>query len=233
LTFSDSSLLFSINGQDFISGGFIDSLTSGTDTLWVLDGNGCLFSFEFEIGQPEPISILATTVVEIQLGSSVQISAIVQPAGGTYSFAWSPAGGLSCWDCPDPFVQGIDSTVYTLTVTDEVGCEAQAFITVIVDKDIIRVYIPNIFSPNGDGKNDLFTVFGGPEVKGIRSLKIFDRWGEKIFERSQFAANQLSMGWDGTFRGKKMNPGVFAYLAEIEIVDGQILTYEGTLSLIR
>ncbi|MBK7410892.1 MAG: gliding motility-associated C-terminal domain-containing protein [Saprospirales bacterium] len=90
-----------------------------------------------------------------------------------------------------------------------------------------------MFSPNADGVNDVFTIFAGPEVVRIRSLMIFDRWGEKVFEGLDLRPNDLSQGWDGTFRGKAMNPAVFGYLAELEFADGIVLVYNGSLTLVR
>jgi gliding motility-associated-like protein len=79
----------------------------------------------------------------------------------------------------------------------------------------------------------VFTVFAGPEVVAIRSMKIFDRWGEKVFEGFGLRPNDLSQGWDGVFRGKPMQGAVFGYLVELEFADGIVLVYNGSLTLVR
>lgn len=95
------------------------------------------------------------------------------------------------------------------------------------------VYIPNAFSPNNDGINDHFTVFGGKGIRQVKTLKVFSRWGELIFYGHDFPANDLDFGWDGKFRDKTMQPGVFAWLAEIEFLDGQLLIEKGDVTIVK
>jgi gliding motility-associated-like protein len=95
------------------------------------------------------------------------------------------------------------------------------------------VYVPNAFSPNGDGVNDFFTVYGTPNIEVVKSLKIFDRWGELIFEQKNFPANTEIRGWNGSFRGKPLNPGVFAWVAEIQYENEKIVLLKGDVTLVR
>ncbi len=95
------------------------------------------------------------------------------------------------------------------------------------------VYIPNAFSPNNDGFNDFFTVYGTSTVKRVKFLKVFDRWGEMVFENYDFPINVEVRGWDGYHRGKQMNPAVFAWLVEVEFDDGVIKFYEGYVTLVK
>ena len=94
------------------------------------------------------------------------------------------------------------------------------------------VFIPNTFTPNGDGQNDYFF----PRGKGIdrmSSFRIFNRWGEVVYEKANFNANDASSGWDGTFKGKKLNPDVFVYTIDIMCENNTILNYKGNIALIR
>ena len=95
------------------------------------------------------------------------------------------------------------------------------------------IYIPNVFSPNGDGENDVFMIFAGQQVAIIRSFHIFDRWGEPVFQLNNFAPNNPDFGWNGLARGKLANPAVYAWFAEIEFIDGQVELYEGDVTLVR
>ncbi|MCB0676387.1 MAG: gliding motility-associated C-terminal domain-containing protein, partial [Saprospiraceae bacterium] len=125
------------------------------------------------------------------------------------------------------------TTTYTVELIDENGCPAEARVTVKVDrrKDI---YAPNIFSPNGDGENDRFTLFARPGlVAEIHSLELFTRWGESVFLVENFQPNDPGAGWDGRFRGEALNPGVFAWLARIEFIDGTVEWYQGDVTLVR
>ena len=113
------------------------------------------------------------------------------------------------------------------------GCEAQERILIRVDRTK-KVYGPNIFSPDDDGQNDVFTIFGDPiTVRSIRSLRVFSRWGEEIFEQTNLTPGDESMGWNGTFKGSKMNPGVFVWQALVEFADGEEVIFTGDVTLIR
>jgi gliding motility-associated-like protein len=95
------------------------------------------------------------------------------------------------------------------------------------------VYIPNAFSPNGDGYNDRVTVFASSNVKEVLTFRIFERRGNMMFQRDNFPANDLGLGWDGFHRGRLMNSQVFGYYAEVKFQDGEIVIFEGDISLIR
>ena len=108
---------------------------------------------------------------------------------------------------------------------DSNGCSATDQVTVIVEFDNV-IFVPNIFSPNGDDFNDILYVRG----QGVAELNffIYDRWGEKVFETTT-----LDKGWDGTFRGKKMNNAVFVYYLQVTFIDGSEVTQKGDITLVR
>jgi gliding motility-associated-like protein len=117
-------------------------------------------------------------------------------------------------------------------VVDTAGCEATDEITIFVDSRG-QVYIPNAFSPNGDGINDILIVYAGPGVKEINVLKIFDRWGELVYEGYNFPPNDPLYGWDGIFRGEPMNPAVFAFFTIVEFINGEKRIIKGDVTLVR
>ncbi len=166
----------------------------------------------------------------IGLGDSVRLNPVTN--GIDLTWQWSPPDWLSCTDCEKPWARPFETTLYTLLVTDPNGCDAsdQILLTVQKNRD---VYIPNAFSPNGDGVNDIFHIFAGGSVEGVRKFQIFDRWGEMVFEDFNFQPNDPAHGWNGIFRGEMMNPAVFVYLAEVEFVDGVVVLFEGDVTLVR
>ncbi len=89
------------------------------------------------------------------------------------------------------------------------------------------------FSPNGDGFNDNFTIFGGPGARVIRTLRVFDRWGNLVFEAQNVPLGQEQYGWDGRFNGEPLSPGVFTYLAEVEFIDDVVVLEEGDVTIVR
>ena len=126
----------------------------------------------------------------------------------------------------------INTTRVILTARSILGCESTDEIVVRVDEGN-EIFIPNVFSPNNDDINDRFTVFGSPRVVSIRSLKVFNRWGEIVFENENFAPGDLSAGWDGRLNGKPLNPGVFVYVSEVELFGQTIKILKGDVTLLR
>ncbi len=166
----------------------------------------------------------------IELGDSIRLDPLTN--GLNLTWQWSPPDGLSCDDCRRPWARPFETTRYTLTATDENGCDAsdEMLLTMLLNR---RIFIPTAFSPNGDGINDVFLIFAGGNVARVRSFQLFDRWGEKIFENFNFPPNDPAHGWDGFFKGKPMNPAVFVYKAEVEYVDGEVEVFQGDVSLLR
>ncbi len=104
--------------------------------------------------------------------------------------------------------------------------------TVFVTCDNTNVFVPNTFSPNGDGVNDIFYPRGSGVFR-VKNLLVFNRWGEVVFEKGNFNANDASSGWDGTYRGKKLAPDVFVYSLEVLCSNNQSLVFKGNVALIK
>jgi gliding motility-associated-like protein len=170
------------------------------------------------------LTIVATPVsTTIQQGQSVQLSA----AGGT-TYSWTPSNGLSCTDCPNPIATPNTTTIYTVTGTDASGCTGTDNVTVIIQVICGEVYVPTVFSPNGSGPdvNNTQCVYGTCIAE--LSYAIYNRWGEKGFETTD-----PLVCWDGTYKGKPMNSGVFAYKLVATLFDGTTVEESGNLTLIR
>ena len=168
--------------------------------------------------------------ITLELGDSVRLNPMTN--GQDLIWQWSPPVGLSCDDCEHPYARPFETTLYTLLITDENGCDASDEVLLTISKNR-NVYIPNAFSPNGDGINDVFYIFARGDVSQILEFKIFDRWGELVFEDEKFPPNDPAHGWDGIFHGKMMNPAVFAYMAKVEFVDGVVELFKGDVTLMK
>ena len=118
------------------------------------------------------------------------------------------------------------TTKYVVQTSNSPYCKRTDFVTVKVDFTCGDFFVPNAFSPNGDGLNDMINVHGF--CIGTYNLQIFSRWGEKVFETSS-----LTESWDGTFRGKNMDTGVFVYRADGITIDGRPFNIKGNITLIR
>jgi gliding motility-associated-like protein len=143
-----------------------------------------------------------------------------------HSYAWSPAVGLNCLDCPNPVASPYQNTQYYLTVNYGKNCYATDSNTIELGKGP-PVYIPNAFTPNGDGVNDYFSVYG-TTLQSV-GMTVFDRWGEKVFDSgtSQWAS------WDGTYKGVLQPPGIYVYYVRLVYLNGTQEAKQGSLTLIR
>lgn len=170
----------------------------------------------------------------LRVGSTIQLDPVVS---GTQPFLWQwapspPPDWLSCYDCPNPIASPLASIVYTVTVTDANGCEAQDSIRLVV-LHCAEVYTPNVFSPNNDSVNDWFYFLSEDCPIRIHYLRIFNRWGGMVFERKDFPTNIESLGWDGNLKGKPLTSNVFVWIAEIEFPDGSVVLKTGDVTLLR
>ena len=165
----------------------------------------------------------------IVAGNSVNLN-----ASGTdiSTYAWSPDQTLSCNTCSSPIASPYGTTTYTVTVATDFGCKAKDDVTIFVLCDEGQLFIPNTFSPNGDGDNDVFYP-RGIGLRSIRSFRVYNRWGELVYERQGIQLNDAVTAWDGTYKGNKLSPDVFVYVLEGVCEGGEIMTWKGDISLVR
>lgn len=213
--------------------GSVDSwpqLPEGNYRLGLQDANGCYWYLDtFLRGFILPVIELGNDQI-IELGQQVPIR--VSTNLPLQQISWTPTDWLSCADCLEPSTMPLQRITYTLNASSADGCPASDSITFYVVKNR-DVYAPNAFSPNADGVNDYFNLFGGPQLRLIRRLKVFSRWGELIYDGQQIEPNGLSAGWNGRFRGQPMPEGVYVWWAELEFIDDETIIIEGSVSLVR
>ncbi|MCC6460373.1 MAG: gliding motility-associated C-terminal domain-containing protein, partial [Saprospiraceae bacterium] len=220
------------NGQSFQASANFSNLAPGDYVLVVRDANGCTDTELQSLFAPAYPTVELPDWHLIAQGDSVQLQPVTTPPALLIAdWQWSPAEGLSCADCPEPWAKPLLPVVYSLTITDQNGCTARSEVQLRVDRRR-QLYIPNIFSPNGDGENDIFLVFGRGVVE-VRNLRVFDRWGNQLFENEHLPVNDPAEGWDGNFRGQAMQPGVYIWQAVVEFIDGQVEVYAGDVTILR
>ena len=171
---------------------------------------------------------------EIALGETINLQASTSiPANSLDTIIWQATNGiLSCENCIEQELTPLSNTTYSIQVIDQNGCVATSEVNIIVLKEE-GLYIPNSFSPNGDGVNDVFQIFADDGVAEINELQIFDRWGNQVFQKKSFPPNDFTFGWDGDFRGEAMNPGVFVYWVEVMFLDGRTKLFHGDITLVK
>lgn len=178
---------------------------------------------------PLPTAVLLSPIT-IQAGFPAPITGEYSP--GVESYIWRPATGLSCADCPQPVASPKFNTKYIVQYTDSNNCTNSNVVQVIVLCKNANVFIPNTFSPNGDGSNDVFYV-RGRGLDRVKSLRIFNRWGEVVFEKRDFAVNDASVGWDGKYKGAKPKADVYIYQVEVFCENSEVIRFDGNIALIQ
>ena len=206
---------------------------SGEHLITVFDEMGCRLDSNIFIIDPEPIAVDLGEDRSVSLGDSVRLIPQVDGIVPIDSFIWTPQELLSCQGCNNPFASPPDDQLFELLVIDANGCEGRDEILLRVDK-ARKIYIPNGFTPHGDGENDLWQVFAGVGVERLNSTHVFDRWGNLVYQNGEETDISLgSTGWDGKFDGQALKPGVYAYLVEVSFIDGRVLLYRGDVTLVR
>ncbi len=224
----------STDGINFIGTDLLIALEAGEQVIYVRDDNGCLFAGTAIINEPLPVIVDLGNDTTIELGQDITLYPEIQNAAGEVTYQWTAMAGfpLSCDDCPNPSTQNLTySANYELLVTDTNNCKAKDVIGITVLKDRV-VMVPTAFSPNDDYMNDLLLVHGKPGTT-ILLFQIFDKKGELVYEAHNFPVNDQNTGWNGIFRGTKMNSGVFAWYLKAKFIDGEEKTYSGTTVLVR
>lgn len=195
-------------------------------TYVVLVSDACItFTDTITISQPAVFTTTASAVAtNIVIGSSTTLW-----ASAGVSYQWTPATGLSCTSCQSPVASQLETTDYCVIAIDSNGCDDTACITITVEIPCGKLEVPTAFSPNNDGHNDLFLLQGLDKCVSTFSCIIFDRWGEKVFETESLSV----LSWDGTFKGKPLNPAVFVYYIDATFISGEHIIKKGNISLIR
>ncbi|MEL7222521.1 MAG: gliding motility-associated C-terminal domain-containing protein, partial [Bacteroidota bacterium] len=172
----------------------------------------------------------------IVYGDSIEMAVASINEQGTVEYVWEAPyeGTLSCTECPKPWAKPEFTIDYEVYAIDENGCEAVDYIRILVDKPKLAV-VPTGFTPNGDMMNDRLLVHGRPGTQ-VELFQVFDRWGELVYEATNFPVNNEadpSAGWDGNFRDEPMNSGVFVWFLSVIHEDGTQENLRGQTMLIR
>ena len=226
-------VLFSLDGGPFTQQHVFTGLESGTYQLTLSDANGCEWTSQpIVVSEPPQLFIDLGADVEAALGDSVYLQVLSSvPVDALDTIEWKPL--LDTLDAGRDFQRffPLQSWKVHVTVIDSNGCVAVDEMLVRVDQKR-HVYIPNIIKPNSV-ENGIMTVLGGPDVEKVESFRIFDRWGELVYEALDFQANDPAKGWSGLHDGRLVLPGVYVYYASIRFIDGEIEIFKGDVTVFR
>lgn len=200
----------------------------------VRDSTGCRTTIQVDVPQPPQLQVSVGPDIDVELGFAGNVRATVVPSTQLVSYNWTPNDTtITCATCASTTIFPLRNTIYKVIVKDSMGCTAFDDLLVQVIKKR-PIFIPNVFSPiDHNGVNDYFTVYGNQSAVIIKELKVFNRWGDLIFQTANIPLNKDEAGWDGTWQGKRLEPDVFVFFAVVKFIDGEEVLYKGDVSIVR
>lgn len=227
---ADRALIFSKDGGlNYSLSSKFEKLAYGKYNIAIQDDVGCIQRFEREILTPDTVGV-SLNIDSLEVRPNTLVILTGETEGSIRLYQWVPQG-IDTGTPFTAFTANQDLNV-RLIVEDQRGCRATAgfFLRIVLGE----IYAPDAFSPNADGQNDYFTLFSD-NLSGeiMESLYIFDRWGNLLFAIQDTNLNDPKLGWDGTYKGKPMNPGVYTYQAIIRFGNGVRKLKRGDVTLVR
>jgi len=224
---------YSIDGVNYQSSPTFSGLSGGTYEITALDANDCEVKEIIWINVPLMVHVELGDDQIITPGGTTIIRAIVNvPYDSLASITWSGLINPNCPTCLTQPVVPIVTTTYSVSVTSVDGCSDEDALTLFLERKT-DIYIPNIFSPNGDNFNDRLLISAGEDVEEISLFVIYDRWGNMVYSADHFQANDIDFSWDGTFNGNMLNSSVFAYKVIAQFKDGRSEVRYGDVTLLK
>ena len=219
-----------LNGN-ISSNGIFDQLSAGNYLFILKDSLQCDTSINFTFTNPIAPEVNAGPDQEIMKGESASLKADIK--GRYQNIEWFPKTEINCTNCINPIASPSESRWYIVEIEDSLQCRDLDSIYIKIRDH--SIFIPNVFTPNFDGINDFFTIFGTDDVKSIRKAEIYDRWGELIFTKENFTLQQQDKenSWNGIYRGHLLTPGVYIYQVLVEFTNGETQKFAGDINLIR
>ncbi|MCP4439478.1 MAG: T9SS type B sorting domain-containing protein, partial [Aureispira sp.] len=238
VTGSGGSLLsgnyeYSVDSVNWQTGNIFADLKSGIYTVYVRDDNGCIGSQASTVESADPFFLTSFNQdTTIEYADTLKLVAGLSDLDSV-KYSWSSdLGGLLTDSSLTYTLTPEEAGIYYFHAENPNGCMIDSLVKVEVTKPR-RANAPMAFTPNGDGRNDTFFIQGEKKVASINMFRVYDRWGNLVYEGTGLEVNDGSTGWDGTYKGKPMNSGIYAWYAEVEFVDGHVEVLKGDITLMR
>jgi gliding motility-associated-like protein len=227
---------YGLIGVDENETGQFEGLEAGTYEIELIDANGCIERATVTLPEGEDVRVDLGPTIRIDRGDSATVEAIIVNGQGPFSYTWDTDS--IPFECLRPdcsiirFLPDMELTAISVWAASDLDCRASDEVSIVL-RDQLQIFIPNVFSPNGDGINDVFLPEGGPDVEEIEQMQIFDRWGNMLFESRNFQPGEESAGWTGRKNGELQSPGVYVYHIEVQFTNGQRKALHGSVTLVR
>lgn len=220
-----------LDNADMADLAHITGLSAKEYELIVKDQTGCARKLKFLISNKPSFTVSLPVDTTLYLGDTLHLYPTIDWPG-IYSFEWEPTEWTDCPDCESVNIFILQPLRMQVVVTNEIGCKDSAMTNILLDERI-RIFVPDAFSPNKDGINDLMRAYSGPEIEEILLFNIHDRWGSRIFEQGNISPKAKDWGWNGLTREMELQPGVFVYHLKVRLINGKEATLAGEFLLLR
>ena len=232
----DNNLPFTyiLNGVPYTEN-LIANIEAGNYDIEIIDANGCTLDTVANLEAPGNFELSLMSTLNFSLSSENVLNANVNLTPDQISsIEWTPADNLSCNDCLQPILSSPEISQYTITVLDANGCEQTKSIQILFDPSL-DIFVPNVFSPNGDNINDYLQIYLSPNLSlSNLEMQIYDRWGNQVYNQDQLHVSTAVDFWDGTYKNKDLNSGVFIYTLKATLANGiDEIVRSGDITLIR
>ncbi|MBT8190597.1 MAG: gliding motility-associated C-terminal domain-containing protein [Bacteroidia bacterium] len=211
----------------------LNGLIPGEYEIELLSDQGCRFDSTVVINEGNIVFVDLGDDISANIGEEVDILVdLSHPIEALEVFQWSDPQVLSCLECLEPTITALDNMVLSLEIEDEIGCRAKDEINIIVDKNI-DIFVPNVFTPNYDGDNDILTLFISDGIVKIFDIRITDRWGNLVFFHPEITREVNNFSWDGTYKGENLVSGVYVFMAKLLLLDNSETIIVEDITLLR
>lgn len=211
------------------------NLKDGSYNVAVQDIRGCIWNQIIIINPGVAADLQVTPAQTIKRGQTVQLQSVTNLSlNSVQEFRWrtSSTTTLPCDTCRNFSITLFKTTDFVASIADTNGCSDTARTLILVEPQP-GFYVPNAFSPNGDGINDFFDVKVGADIDKVLLFQVYDRWGENMYSLENFDPRRPNHGWDGMHKGRLMNPNVFAWRIEVLGLDGEVFKAKGDVHLMH
>ncbi len=222
---------YSFDNENFSLSNERNLLEPATYSLTIRDETGCEWDTLFTIANRQELIVDLGPDETVLLGCEYDLKAYTNYSLDQIAeINWTPEL-VDCEFCDEATLLPLNSQTYSVQFIDINGCEGVDTVSYLVKKER-NIYIPNAFSPNADGRNDYFMVYGGKDVLTVKTFKVFNRWGELLLEHNNFPPNDFAYAWDGKLNRQRLNSNVFIYHVEVVFLDGWSQVYKGDVTLV-
>ncbi len=205
----------------------LSSLDQGSYAVTVTDSRNCSTQANFSLTYDYILTVDATPSTTINLGEEVALTATTN-VDHSNSYSWTPSILVGCSNCASTKAVPTHNTLFTVNVVDANGCSATDTMSVTVNS-ITDIFIPNVFTPNNDGNNDIYQLYGDISAIEFLEFKIFNRWGEMVY-----STNDHQFTWDGIYKGQPVEPGAYIYTMKVVFINGYSRNdYKGSITILR